>query len=254
MIFDSHAHYMDPAYQADRDEVLSSIFANGVCGIINCSSDYASSEQSIALAAQYPGIYAAVGVYPHDTIREGDFHPDVLKALAVRDKVVAIGEIGLDYYYDDAPKPHQMNWLIGQMEVAKALDLPVIFHDREAHQDTLTVLSRMRPKGVVHCFSGSVEMEREIVKLGMYIGLGGVVTFKNARVSVEVAADVPLERLLLETDAPYMSPVPVRGQRNRSDYIRLVAEKIAAIRGESTDTILRVTEENARRLFSIEDA
>ena len=253
MIFDSHAHYLDEAYDADRDEVLSSLFANGVSGIINCSTTLSDSEACIRLAGRYPGLWAAVGVYPHDTIHEQAFDAERLRELALQPKVVAIGEIGLDYYYDDAPKALQMEWLRGQIGVANELGLSILFHDREAHADTLQILRELRPKGVIHCFSGSVEMEREVVKLGLHIGLGGAVTFKNARVAPMVAADVPLERLLLETDAPYMSPVPFRGKRNRSDYIRYVAEKIADIRGVGPEVILNATEQNARRLFGISE-
>ncbi|MBQ2675969.1 MAG: TatD family hydrolase [Clostridia bacterium] len=251
MIFDTHAHYDDERYDEDLDETLSSIFSNGVGNIISCSTDYASIEKTLKLSEKYDNVYAAVGIYPHETHRHGQWDYDKMKNYCSHKKVVAVGEIGLDYYSDDAPKATQKLWVENQILLAKELDLPVLFHDREAHADSLELLKKLTPKGVVHCFSGSVEMARELTKIGMHIGFGGVVTFKNARVAVEVAADVPLEYMLLETDAPYLAPTPHRGERNRSDYIIHVAEKIAEIRGMTTEQIIKITDENARKLFKI---
>ena len=252
MIFDSHAHYDDGRFDSDRHELLAALPQNGVCGVLQCATDPASSERAIAMSEQYEHIYAAVGYHPENL--EG-LTPDDLtlcRRLAAHPKVKAIGEIGLDYYWDSSPRPVQQAWFIDQMRLAKELALPVVVHDRDAHEDTLRLLKQERPSGVLHAFSGSVEMAKEILDIGMYIGLGGVVTFQNARKTVEVAAMLPLERLLLETDAPYMTPVPFRGRRNDSTMIRFVAARIAEIRGCDVDTILPATEQNARTLFGIE--
>ncbi len=250
MIFDSHAHYNDKRFDDDRDTVLAEMLQNTVCGIVNCGTDLQSSKRSIALAEQFNGMYAAVGFHPED-LEHVDRDYEACANLLSHDKVVAIGEIGLDYYWDAFPRPVQQEWFVRQMQLAKTLDLPVIVHDRDAHEDTLTLLKQERPVGVLHAFSGSVEMAKEVLNLGMYIGLGGVVTFQNARKTVEVAQTIPLDRLLLETDAPYMTPVPFRGRRNDSTMIRFVAAKIAELRNMETDEILDITTANAKRLFRI---
>lgn len=250
MIFDSHAHYNDKRFDDDRDAVLSQMLQKDVCGIVNCGTDLASSRYSIALAEQYDGIYVAVGFHPED-LEHVDRDYDECAALLAHDKVVAVGEIGLDYYWDAFPRPVQQEWFVRQMQLAKEHGLPVIVHDRDSHEDTLTLLKQERPNGVLHAFSGSVDMAKVVLDLGMYIGLGGVVTFQNARKTVEVAQMIPLDRLLLETDAPYMTPVPFRGRRNDSTYIRFVAARIAELRGMDTDEILEITTNNAKRLFGI---
>ncbi len=251
-IFDSHAHYDSERYAEDRDSVLSQMPENGICAILNCASDVESAKMSIELSEKYPFIYAAVGVHPHEAEDVSDDYLSVLRELARHEKVVAIGEMGLDYHYDFSPREDQRRVLCEQIELAKELDLPVVLHDREAHGDMYEILEKYAPiKGVMHCFSGSVELMKQSVKLGLYIGLGGAVTFKNARVPVEVAEAVPLDRLLLETDAPYMTPVPYRSKRNDSKYIELVAEKIAEVRGISAEEVLHAAEENARRLFDL---
>ena len=250
MIFDSHAHYNDKRFDEDRDTVLSQMLRKDVCGIVNCGTDLASSQYSVALAEQYDGIYAAVGFHPED-LEHVDRDYDECAALLAHDKVVAVGEIGLDYYWDAFPRSVQQEWFVRQMQLAKEHHLPVIVHDRDSHEDTLTLLKQERPEGVLHAFSGSVEMAKIVLDLGMYIGLGGVVTFQNARKTVEVAQMIPLDRLLLETDAPYMAPVPFRGRRNDSTYIRFVAARIAELRGMDTDEILDITTNNAKRLFGI---
>ena len=248
-IFDSHAHYDDEAFDDDRDELLASFPEAGICGIINCAQDIKTSEYSIKLAEKYDYIWAAVGIYPHETINAGKNDIAKLRKLLRHPKVVAVGEIGLDYHYDDSPRDMQLEWLEKQIILANELDKPIIFHDREAHEDTLNILQKYRPKGVIHCFSGSVETAREILKIGMYIGLGGVVTFKNTRKALEVAKIVPEDRLLIETDAPYMAPVPFRGKRCTSKLIPYSAEKIAEVRGVTTDEILKITRQNAINLF-----
>ena len=252
-IFDSHAHYDSEAFDADRERLLQSLPGQGVCGVINCASDFASSESCLALAERYPYVYAAVGVPPHECAKEG-WDEERLKALLARPKVVALGEIGLDYHYDFSPRGEQLLWFERQLKVAKELDLPVIVHDREAHADTMVLLQKYKPRGVIHCFSGSVEMAAEAVKLGMYIGLGGAVTFQNAKKPAEVAAAIPLERLLLETDAPYMTPVPFRGKRNDSAFIRYTAQRIAELRGAGIQSIYAAARQNACDLFGISDS
>lgn len=250
-IFDSHAHYDDGRFDSDRDDILRAMLRDEVCGIVQCATDPASCDAAIALAEQYDGIYAAVGFHPENLEGLADEDLENCRRLLSHSKVVAIGEIGLDYYWDSSPRPVQQAWFSRQMAMAKEADLPIIVHDRDAHEDTLRLLKDAKPRGVLHAFSGSAEMAKEILDLGMYIGLGGVVTFKNARKTVEVARMIPLDRLLLETDAPYMSPEPFRGRRNDSTKIRFVAERIADIRGMTTDAILDITANNARQLFGI---
>ncbi len=249
-IFDSHAHYDDAAFDSDRDELLASLPGAGVCGIITCGTDIPTSQQNLALAHRYDYIWAAAGFHPEAAARitDGDFA--LLRGLLADERCVAVGELGLDYHYEDgAPREVQLNMLEHQLSLANELDLPVIFHDRDAHADTLDLLKQYRPKGVVHCFSGSVEMARDILETGMYIGLGGAVTFKNARRPVEVARYVPEDRLLIETDCPYMTPVPFRGRRNDSGLIPHTAQRLAEIRDCTPEYILTVTRSNAEKLF-----
>lgn len=251
-IFDSHAHYDSEAFDADRKELLNALPDQGVCGIINCASDMASSLTSLELADEFAFVYAACGVHPHEAEGCKDGYISVLKKLCAEKKCVAVGEIGLDYHYDFSPRDIQKAVFEQQLVLAKELDLPVIIHDREAHEDTMTLLRKYRPKGVVHCFSGSAEMAKEVVKLGMYIGLGGAVTFKNARKPREVAETVPEDKLLIETDCPYMTPVPFRGQRCDSSFIPYTAEVLAQVRGVSVEDILDLTRKNANTLFELE--
>ena len=253
LIFDTHAHYDDAQFDADREALLSAMPENGVGLILDPCCDPESSRAAIALAEQYPHIYAAVGYHPENCAPYTDADLDILRRLAQHPKVVAIGEIGLDYYWEqNPPKEFQQAVFRAQLALARELDLPVIVHDRDAHADCLAIVKEFpEVRGVFHCYSGSVEMARELWKLGWYLGLDGPVTYKNARRTVEVAAEVPLERLLLETDSPYMAPVPKRGTRNDSRNIRCIAEKIAEIRNMTADAIIRVSAENGRRLFGI---
>ena len=251
-IFDSHAHYDSEAFNDDRKDLLNALPGQGVCGIINCGSDMASSLASLELADEFDYIYAACGVHPHEAESCKQGYLPVLKKLCMAEKCVAVGEIGLDYHYDFSPRDVQKKVFEQQLVLAKELDLPVIIHDREAHEDTFELLKRYKPKGVVHCFSGSAEMAKEVVKLGMYIGLGGAVTFKNARKPLEVAAVVPSDRLLIETDCPYMTPVPHRGKRCDSSYIPLTAEVLASARNTTAEEILDLTRKNANTLFGLE--
>ena len=248
MIFDTHAHYTDEQFSADLDELLISMNKDGfVSEIITCGTDIESSKQCISLAKKYPFIYAAVGYHPEEFTRQ-DLDIPALKELICQG-VVAIGEIGLDYYWNKENKDKQKMGFISQLNLAKEFNLPVIVHDRDAHADTLEILKEHKPKGVLHCFSGSTEMAKEIIKLGMYIGVGGVVTFKNAKNLPEVIDAIPMEKILLETDAPYLAPEPFRGKRNNSSLIPYIAEKIGDIKGISKEKILKISKENAYRLF-----
>ena len=251
-IFDSHSHYDSEAFNDDRKELVSALPERGVCGIINCASDMESSLTSLELADEFDFVYAACGVHPHEAENCKSGYLSVLKKLCMEEKCVAVGEIGLDYHYDFSPRDIQQKVFEQQLVLAKELDLPVIIHDREAHEDTMSLLKKYKPKGVVHCFSGSAEMAKEVVRLGMYIGLGGAVTFKNARKPREVAEIVPDEMLLIETYCPYMTPVPFRGQRCDSPFIPYTSEVIAEIRGTSVQAILDLTRKNANTLFGLE--
>ncbi len=250
-IFDTHAHYDDEAFQDDLEGLLSAFPDSGISGVVSCGVNEESSKRNIELAHKYGFIYAAVGYHGLNTEDLTDNYLEAIKALAQDEKVVAIGEIGLDYHYEKETKDLQIKIFREQIKLANELNLPVIVHDREAHEDTLNILKELKPKGVLHCFTGSVETAREILKLGMYIGLGGAVTFKNAVKPVEVAKIVPEERLVLETDAPYMSPVPFRGKRCTSLLIPYTAQKIADVRNTDVQALLDATDRNARDLFNI---
>jgi len=251
-IFDSHTHYNSEKFDDDRDEILSSLPSKGVCGIINCASDLESSVSSAELSDKYNYIYFACGVHPHEAQKELKSNiSDKIEVLLKKEKCVAIGEIGLDYYYDFSPREIQKEIFELQLSISKDFDIPVIIHDREAHEDTLNLLKKYRPKGVVHCFSGSAEMAAEVIKLGMHIGLGGAVTFKNAKKPVAVAASIPEDKLLLETDCPYMAPVPHRGTRCTSDMISYTAQVIAGIRGTETQKLIDAATLNTKGLFNI---
>lgn len=250
-IFDTHAHYSDERFDEDRDELLSSLPSLGVINVINCGCSLKSCKESIELSEKYDYFYCALGIHPSDITEESYNELKQIKELYSYKKCVAIGEIGLEYHYDFIPKDVQIDFFEKQLILSKELDLPVIVHDREAHEDTMNLLKRYQPKGVVHCFSGSVEMAKEILKIGMYIGLGGAVTFKNARKPLEVAEMLPIDRLLLETDCPYMTPVPFRGKRNSSDLIAYTAEKLAEVKGMDTQELINNTYNNACKLFNI---
>ena len=250
-IFDTHAHYDDEAFQDDLEGLLSAFPEGGISGVVSCGVNEESSKKNIELAHKYGFIYAAVGYHGLNTENLTDNYLEAIKTLAQDEKVVAIGEIGLDYHYEKETKDLQIKIFREQIKLANELNLPVIVHDREAHEDTLNILKELKPKGVLHCFTGSVETAREILKLGMYIGLGGAVTFKTAVKPVEVAKIVPEDRLVLETDAPYMSPVPFRGKRCTSLLIPYTAQKIAEVRNTEVQALLDATDRNARELFNI---
>ncbi len=252
-IFDTHAHYDDERFDDCRDELLNSLKDNGVGYIINNSTDLEeSAEKCLKMSADHGFCYTAVGIHPESVeTKEATVDEARLRELVTDPKVVAIGEIGLDYYWSTERKEQQREVFRRQCMFANELNLPVIVHDREAHGDTLDILREVKPKGSLHCFSGSREMALELVKLGMYIGVGGVVTFNNARKLVETVEAVPLERLLLETDAPYLSPVPYRGKTCHSAYIYYTASRISEIKNIDVSEVLKVTSDNAKTLFSI---
>lgn len=253
-MFDSHAHYDDEKFDADRDQVLSDCVDSGVTHIVNAGCDLESSVKSIELSKKYPFVYAAVGVHPHEASGWNENTLDDIKALAGEEKVVAIGEIGLDYHYDFSPRDVQKKVFAKQIALARELKLPIIVHDRESHRDVLDILiseKAYETGGVLHCFSGSVEMAREVLDLGFKIGIGGAVTFKNARKSIEVVKYAPLDMLLVETDCPYMTPEPYRGQRNWSGYIKLILQKMADIKGLDYTELEGATTYNAKCLFRV---
>ena len=252
MLFDTHAHMYDQAFDADRRELLEGLPGQGVGLLMNPGCSFEDSRLSVELARKYPFVYAAVGTHPDsaDEVTEGVIRQ--YRELCQNEKVKAIGEIGLDYYYEDIPRELQKKAFLMQMELAKEVGLPVIVHDRDAHEDAMAIV-RSFPgvTGVFHCYSGSAEMARQLVDLGWYIGFTGVLTFKNARKAIETAQSIPLERIVLETDCPYMAPEPFRGKRNHPGYLYRVAEKLAEIRGLSVEEIRAVTTENGKRLYRI---
>lgn len=252
MYFETHAHYDDKAFDDDREALLSSLKDSGVDTVINPGCDLKSSRTAIALSEKYPFVYAAVGVHPEEL---SDGTPEVLNELAQlaeHPKCCAIGEIGLDYYWDDTHKTEQKLLFRAQIELALSLNKPVIVHDREAHGDSLEIIREYPElRGVFHCFSGSVEMAQELWKRGWYTGFDGPITYKNARKALEVLTVCPLDRMLLETDSPYLSPVPMRGKRNDSRNLSYICAKIAELRGISADEAARLCTENAKRLFGI---
>lgn len=248
-IIDSHAHYDDSSFDADREEVLRELFSGEICKIVNIGCSVKSSYSSVKLAEEYAGIYAAVGLHP-DAADEID-RIEEIRRLCGNKKVVAVGEIGLDYHYEEHSRDIQKKAFEEQLKLAAELDMPVVIHSRDAWEDTMELLRKYRPKGVMHCFSGSAETAREIVGMGMYVGFTGVVTFKNAKKALKALEAVPLDRLLVETDCPYMAPEPNRGKRNYSGYLPYTIAAMAAVKGVSPDEMAEITAENAERLFNI---
>ena len=249
--FDSHAHYDDKRFREDREELLRELLpASGVSHIINIGCDVKSSEQSIRLADRYDYIYAAVGVHPHELYDMSSQTIAKLKKLSEHPKVVAIGEIGLDYYYDTHPRELQRFWFRQQLRLAEEVALPVVIHSREASQETFDIIqSTQVRRGSIHCYSGSAQMAVDYVKMGFHIGVGGVVTFSNAKKLVETVEAVPIEHILIETDCPYLSPNPNRGKRNDSSNLKYVVEKIAEIKKMTPEAVAKITAENAKSLF-----
>jgi TatD DNase family protein len=254
MIFDTHAHYDDDAFDEDRDELLSGMAAKNVEYIVNVGASMASSERSLGLAEKYPFIYAAVGVHPDEVGELDEEKFAKLREWTKHEKVKAVGEIGLDYYWDKEGHDLQKHWFMRQMELAHEANLPMIVHSREAAKDTLDMVIAAKPlnlSGIIHCYSYSVEQAREYLSMGYYIGIGGVLTFKNAKKLKEVAEYAPLSQIVLETDCPYLAPTPFRGKRNDSSMIAYVAEELAAIKNMPVEEVLRITNENVKKLYHI---
>ncbi len=253
MIFETHSHYDDPAYDEDRDQLLSNMKDNGIGHIICASANFDDIGRILEICEQYPFCHLTLGVHPNYALQLTKEVRSELAALIKDKKPVAIGEIGLDYHYDEPSPEAQREAFIYQLELASKFELPVIIHSRDAAEETLEIMKKYdNPrKGVIHCFSSSYELAKEYTDMGYYIGIGGVVTFKNGRKLKEVAEKIPLESILLETDCPYLAPVPHRGERNSSLYIPLIAQEIADLRGISYEEVVSATENNAKRLFGI---
>ncbi|MDO5396463.1 MAG: TatD family hydrolase [bacterium] len=254
MLFDTHAHYNDEQFDEDRDAVLLSMNENNVGLIMNPATKVSELNEVIAICEKYPFVYGAAGLHPEEVHTADERTLDAIREAAQHPKIKAIGEIGLDYYWVKDNKEVQKYWLGVQVDLARELKLPVIIHDRDAHADTLAVLREHRVwecGGVFHCYSGSAEMLPEILDWGMYIGFGGALTFKKAHKPAAAAAAVPMERLVIETDSPYMAPVPMRGRRNSSLYVHYVAQKLAEIKGISEAETERITFENGKKLYGI---
>ena len=252
-LYDTHAHYDDSRFDEDRDALLPELHRQGIALINDIGTDIPSSRQAIALAEKYPFVYAVVGGWPGNVGDMTETDLETYREMSRHEKVVAIGEIGLDYHYDDVPRDIQKHWFERQLSLAAEVELPVVVHEREAHGDGMEIVRRWadRVTGVFHCFSGSAEMAAELADLGWYVSFTGVVTFKNARRALEAVAAVPLERIMIETDAPYLAPVPYRGKRNHSGYVYRVAETIAEIKGLTPEEVAAVTMENGKRFFRI---
>jgi len=252
MYFDTHAHYDDKRFNDDRDELLCSMNDAGITLILNAASSVKSAKFSVTLAEKYPFIYASVGVHPHDSKSMTDETIAELEKLLTRQKAMAVGEIGLDYHYDFSPRDVQKKRFREQMELARSIGKPVIIHEREALVDTLEIIREFSDiTGVVHCFSGSWETAKIILNMGWYLSFTGVITYKNARKALEVVEKIPADRIMLETDSPYLSPEPVRGRRNSSLHLPHIAEKIAEVRGISIEETAAMTMENGKRFFGI---
>ena len=254
MLFDTHAHMDDAAFDPDRHELLSSLPGSGLELVMNPGCSLASSRNAARLAQQYPFLYAAAGSHPDvaDEVNDSVIE-EYRKLCKLNPKIRAIGEIGLDYHYEDIPRDVQQHAFRQQMALAAELDLPVIVHERDAHADGMQIVSEFpRVTGVFHCYSGSLEMAKWLIDRGWYIGFTGVLTFKNAKKAVEVAANIPLERLVLETDCPYMAPEPYRGKRNHPGYLFRMAQRLAEIRGMDVEQIQNITLENGKRLYRID--
>ncbi|WP_029231465.1 TatD family hydrolase [Butyrivibrio sp. VCB2006] len=254
MIFDTHAHYDDEQFDIDREELIASFKEAGIGNVTNIGANLAGSQRSMDLAHKYDFFYAAVGVHPSDTEELNEENIKALYEWSRDEKCVAIGEIGLDYHWPDPTPEVQKKWFVRQLQIARKVKLPVIIHSREAAADTLQIMHDEHAEdigGVVHCFSYSKEVAKQCVDMGFYIGIGGVLTFKNGRKMVEVVENTPMDRILLETDCPYLAPEPYRGKRNNSTYLPYVVTKMAQIKGISEEEVIRITTENAKRMYRI---
>ncbi|MDD3839734.1 MAG: TatD family hydrolase [Clostridia bacterium] len=254
MLFDSHAHLEDDRFSSDLEDVIKDILEWGVSNVINVGSDIATSKKSVSIAQAYDFIFAAVGIHPHEVADMRDQDMLTLQKMASEQKVVAIGEIGLDYYYDLSPRQVQKERFVEQLNLAKDLNMPFIIHDRDAHQDILNILRQNRPfpsGGVMHCYSADWEMAKEVLDMGLYISFTGTITFKKAGDLPEVVKKMPIQRMLIETDCPYLAPVPYRGKRNFPGYVKYVAQKIAELRDMDFEEVACITSDNAKKLFGI---
>ncbi len=254
MIFETHAHFDDEAFDEDRAELLSSMQENGIGTIVNATASKRTVEMSLELTKKYPFIYTTIGVHPSDCAEMDDDELRWLEDMCSNEKAVAVGEIGLDYHYDEPSKDIQKKWFEAQIEMARRVKLPIIVHSRDAAKDTMDIMKALKTEeigGDIHCFSYSVEVAREYLNMGFYIGVGGVITFKNGRKLREVVEYAPIEQIVLETDSPYLSPEPYRGKRNSSLNLPLVAAKIAEIKGITAEEVIAITEENARKLYNL---
>lgn len=254
MIFDTHAHYDDKAFDEDRDQLLSELNQYGIEAVVNIGASISSSKRTIKLTEQYENVYGVIGVHPSDTqdLREDDIA--WLKEQSQRQKIVAIGEIGLDYYWDEPDRETQKKWFLRQLDLAREVNLPIVIHSRDAAKDTLDLMKMKHAEeigGVIHCFSYGIDMAKEFIKMGYYLGIGGVVTFQNAKKVKEVVSDVPIESLVLETDCPYLAPAPYRGKRNASLYLPYVVKEISSIKGISEDQVIEITNQNAKKLYRL---
>ncbi len=255
MYFDTHAHYDSSKFDADRDAVLCALPESGVTLVVDPGDNAERSRRAVELAQQYPHVYAAVGWHPEEAENWDENSLPAIRELAKQPKVCAIGEVGLDYYWDVEPREVQKEWFVRQLELARELNLPVNIHSRDAAEDTFVIMKEYAKglKGIIHCYSGSKEMALEYVKLGFYIGVGGVVTFKNGKKLKQVVEAVPLESIVLETDCPYLAPEPNRGKRNNSSYIKYVAEEIARLKGMTGEEVIKQTEINAKKVYGLDD-
>lgn len=254
MIFETHAHYDDEAFNKDREEILTRMQADKIGYIVNVSSCMETCKSTIALTERYPFIYGAIGVHPSDTLELNEENIKWMEKKCALDKIVAVGEIGLDYHWDEPEREIQKKWFIKQLELAKKVDLPLIIHSREAAQDTLNIIKEQKAYesgGVIHCFSYDLVLAKEYLKMGFYIGVGGVLTFKNAKKLREVVAYAPIEKIVLETDCPYLAPEPYRGKRNNSTYLQYVIEEIANIKGINKEIVEEITTTNAKTMYRI---
>ena len=254
MIFDTHAHYDDEAFDNDREALFRSLPEAGIGRVVNIAASPESIEECLDLAHRFPYVYCALGIHPEHCAEMDEALLEEIRKKLRDEKAVAVGEIGLDYYWPEPDREIQKHWFARQLQLAAEVDLPVVIHSREAAADTMRIMKENHAEkvgGVVHCYSYSVELAREFVKMGFYIGIGGVLTFKNARKLVEVAREIPLERLLLETDCPYLAPVPYRGKRNCSLYLPHVVAKLAELKGITEEEVIRVTEHNAETMYRL---
>ncbi|MEG0564673.1 MAG: TatD family hydrolase [Hungatella sp.] len=254
MIFDTHVHYDDEAFQEDRDQLLGSLAEHGIEAVVNIGASIETTKNTLKLMEQYPFVYGAVGVHPSETAQLDETQMDWLKEASQNPKVVAIGEIGLDYYWDEPDREIQKSWFVRQLSLAREVKLPVVIHSRDAAKDTLDIMKEQNAGeigGVIHCFSYGIEMAKEYLNMGFYLGIGGVLTFHNAKKLKEVVAYMPMDRLVLETDCPYLSPVPNRGKRNSSLNLPYVVEAICAIKGLSAEEVMEQTNQNAKRMYHL---